>query len=360
MITKPTLVLDEEKCRRNIEKMAEKAHQSGVIFRPHFKTHQSLRIGRWFRQVGVEKIAVSSLTMAEYFSGEWNDITVAFPVNILEIDTINRLAATIRLNLLLESADSARFLKENLESGTRFFIKIDVGYGRTGIQPRDFKTIDEILNIADSADNLDFMGILTHAGHSYKGRRAADALQIHEESAEQLGTLKARYSNEFPHMIVSVGDTPTCSVANDFSMFDEIRPGNFVFYDLSQQQIGSCTYEDIAVVVACPIVAIHDYRNEMVIYGGGVHLSKERLEDEEHGTIYGRVVQEEDGGWGNPVAGAYVKELSQEHGVVRMPMAAIAKYRIGDCLYVLPVHSCMTANLMDSYQTTNSEVIDRL
>ncbi len=82
----PTLLLDEEKCRDNIRQMARKAADNNVVFRPHFKTHQSVEIGGWFREEGIEKITVSSLRMAKYFAGDgWKDILVAFPVNILEI-----------------------------------------------------------------------------------------------------------------------------------------------------------------------------------------------------------------------------------------------------------------------------------
>lgn len=41
----PTLLLDENKCRANIAMMAAKASSHRLIFRPHFKTHQSLALG---------------------------------------------------------------------------------------------------------------------------------------------------------------------------------------------------------------------------------------------------------------------------------------------------------------------------
>ena len=52
-IVRPTLVLDKDTCLRNIERMAEKAKSKNLIFRPHFKTHQSSIIGNWFRDFGV-------------------------------------------------------------------------------------------------------------------------------------------------------------------------------------------------------------------------------------------------------------------------------------------------------------------
>lgn len=44
-----------------------------------------------------------------------NDITVAFPVNCLEHEKINALAAKIRLNLLLVHSEGARQLSECLK-----------------------------------------------------------------------------------------------------------------------------------------------------------------------------------------------------------------------------------------------------
>jgi len=58
-ITRPTLVVDEGRVRRNIARMATKARASGVRFRPHFKTHQSAAIGAWFREEGVTAITAS-------------------------------------------------------------------------------------------------------------------------------------------------------------------------------------------------------------------------------------------------------------------------------------------------------------
>ena len=59
-IQKPTLVLNEERARANITRMAEKARANGVRLRPHFKTHQSAAIGDWFEAAGVRCITVSS------------------------------------------------------------------------------------------------------------------------------------------------------------------------------------------------------------------------------------------------------------------------------------------------------------
>ena len=360
MITKPTLLIDEQKCRNNIKTMFLKAQKNRVDFRPHFKTHQSLEIGQWFKELGVDKITVSSFEMAKYFSAEWNDITVAFPVNILEIETVNQLAEKIHLNILVESTETILFLKENLKHETGFFLKIDVGYHRTGIAPSDIEQMAEIIEISNSCDKLVFRGFLSHAGHTYKCRTKTEIISIHQESMEILATLKKMYIGKYPEIIVSLGDTPGCSVADDFKQVDEIRPGNFVFYDLAQNQIGSSSIKQVAVVMACPIVAIQKDRNEIVIYGGGVHFSKEQLHDDKLGAVFGKIVERNGNTWGDVIPGMYIKSLSQEHGIVSAPESEISKYKVGDILLVLPVHSCLTGNLAKFYQTTNSKRIARL
>ena len=57
--------------------------------------------------------------------------------------------------------------------------------------------------------------------------------------------------------------------------------------------------------------------------------------------------------WGDIIPDMYVRSLSQEHGIVKVSKSQIQNYKIGDHLIVLPIHSCMTANLMKSYLNKN-------
>jgi len=357
MIIKPTLLLDTQKCKTNIANMYAKASRHNVVLRPHFKTHQSFEIGQWFKDVGVSKITVSSLEMAGYFADEWNDITVAFPINILEIDTINKLADKIALNILIESKETISFLNNNLKSKVNFLIKINIGNNRAGLLPSNIQQIEDIIKTSEVSDMLEFIGFLGHAGHTYKCRDKAAVIETHNKAKHNIVSLKEKFKIQYPHIIASYGDTPSCSIAEDFSGIDEIRPGNYVFYDLMQYQIDACNIEDIAVAMACPIVAIHKDINEMVIYGGGIHFSKDQLKDAQLGTIYGHIAQKNGKTWGDLIPDMYVKGLSQEHGVIKVPESKIDNYKIGDIIYVLPVHSCMTANLMKSYLTTDGNTI---
>lgn len=360
--TEPTLLLDTSKCRANIRAMCARAKTAGVSLRPHFKTHQSHEVGRWFREEGVTKITVSSLRMAEYFAADgWSDITVAFPVNIREIDRINELAQQVQLNVLIENEESIKYLQAHLSSPVGAFLKIDIGYHRTGIDPRDETKIRTLLQPMEPSSKIQALGLLGHAGHSYKVRGRAAIHQVHLDSLALMRGLKEKLSGDYSELLISVGDTPTCSWEQQFSGADEIRPGNFVFYDLAQWRIGSCRFDQIAVAMACPIVAKHAQRKQLVVYGGGVHFAKDQsmLLDNKT-TYYGHVVPFQDGAWGLPNGQNYISSLSQEHGIIQVQDEVFDQYQVGDFLTILPIHSCMAANAMKAYRTLDGKTLSRL
>ncbi|MEQ8303683.1 MAG: alanine racemase [Cyclobacteriaceae bacterium] len=360
-ITRPTLLLDKNKCLTNIKRIVDKAKKSKVAYRPHFKTHQSHQIGQWFREFGIEKCTVSSLQMAKYFAeGGWRDITVAFPLNFLEYKLIDQLAASVKLNLTVCVPGTITKLSSLIQNRVNIFIEVDTGYHRTGVKPDAIETIDEILKEVDLSNKFLFAGFLSHAGHTYKTESIAEIAKIHFDEVNKLNLLKQRYISRYPELVLSIGDTPTASVLDEFEDIDEVRAGNLVFYDLTQRKIGSCGVEDIAVALVCPVVATYPERGEVVIYGGGVHFSKDAIQIEGGQISYGSVVKLNDKGWQLPETNMYVKSLSQEHGIIAAPVDDIENIKPGDLLAVLPVHSCLMAESMGSYTTLDGEVISRL
>ena len=358
-VTFPTLFLDPQRCKRNINRMAERASNHDVIFRPHFKTHQSAEVGELFKDVGVERITVSSLRMAEYFADHgWSDILVAFPVNLRATALINELAQRIKLTLLVEDARVIAELGKNIDTPVAVYIKIDVGSGRTGLDWQSVDSIDHCLEVLANHGRLTFKGFLAHAGQTYSARGQSAVQAIYLETTDRLNTLKERYISQYPDLIISYGDTPSCSLARAFESIDEMRPGNFVFYDLMQAQIGSCNLDDIAVALACPVVAVHPERREVIVHGGAIHFAKDALV-QNHRQIYGLAVEHTEQDWQvtSDVQGQLVR-LSQEHGVVAVSEEWSRSVRPGQVMTFLPVHSCMTAQSMGHYRMTTGEYID--
>ena len=355
-ITSPTLLLDEKICRHNLQIMAEKAKRHGKKLIPHFKTAQSHLVGKWAMEYGVKEITVSSIKMATYFCGQgWDNIHIAFPFNPLETKTLSALAKNQSLSVQLINEAVTEKLAQELENPVGFFIEIDAGYGRTGVEVTDFGLMEAILRKAKSTDKLKFKGFYLHAGHSYYEK---DISKIYEQTRAALNMLKNKYRSEYPDIVTRTGDTPGCSVIEDFGDIDELGPGNFVFYDMMQVALGSCKREDVAVALVVPVVDIKKERKEILVHGGGVHLAKDVLTEPDGGKNFGEVVYLTENGWSIPGQRSFLKSISQEHGIIKASDELLAKVKVGDLLGILPIHSCMTADCMRSYLTINGETVD--
>ncbi len=360
-IIRPTLILDKEICLRNIENMVQKAAEYKLHFRPHFKTHQSAKIGEWFKRFGVDAITVSSVRMAEYFAvNGWDDITLAFPLNILEIENINSLAASIKLNVLVENKEAAKVLAERILHPLGVYLKIDTGYHRTGILSSKTDIINSVIKLISNNRKITFKGFLTHTGHTYSAKSTNEIFSRHFDALLKLKALKQKYKKDFPNVEISMGDTPSASICTTFEGVDEIRPGNFVFYDLMQQNLGVCSFDDIAVKLVCPVVSKHISRNEIVIYGGAVHLSKESIINVNGKKMFGRIIILKNGEKKLLEPLNYVSKLSQEHGTLKVMQNQFKNFELGDLVGIIPVHSCLTANLMGHFQTTEGEIIEMM
>ena len=354
-LNKPTLLVDEDICRSNIRRMYQKASASGTELEPHFKTHQSIAIGKWFRDEGVRSITVSSIDMALYFAGAgWKNITIAFPINVLQIQDIKALAARVNLTVLVTERSAIVKLLNHVDVMLEVMIEVDCGYNRSGIWWEDYHDIGILIDTLKGTQHK-FKGFYCHSGQTYHVQGAAAVLEIFEDSIHKLSDLKSRFADARPR--ISVGDTPSCSLAKEFDGVDSIHPGNFVFYDLTQAHIGSCEETDIGIALAVPVVSKQKSKLQLVVHGGGVHLSKDVL-NLPSGPIYGKMVSLTDTGWSFDLGSNYVTSISQEHGIIEVSEKVFEQIDVGDIVAILPVHSCMTADVIGEMQTTEGVKLD--
>lgn len=365
-ITRPTLLIDPARVKANLDWMITRAHEAGVLFRPHFKTHQSAVIGTWFADRGVQAIAVSSVEMAVYFAAAgWKDITLAVPLNPRQLDEIRSLSERADLGLLIDSSDALEQLPNQWPRPVRMWIKVDVGYGRAGVLWNDHRRLIQLAQGITAREGLSFGGLLTHSGHTYHASTPAEIQEIHRESIERMRTAQFAVRGEGDSQaVISIGDTPSCSLATDFAGVDEIRPGNFVFYDLMQEALGACSADRIALAVLCPVLGKYPRRKQLVIYGGAVHFSKERLTPLEGPfagrKVYGHLMECDGSAFGTVDFESALVGLTQEHGILEVPRARVDQIHIGDLLAFAPVHACLTGNLHGQYLTLDGKWVSRL
>jgi D-serine deaminase-like pyridoxal phosphate-dependent protein len=232
--------------------------------------------------------------------------------------------------------------------------------GRAGIAPDSATLLP--LAAALSTPGSELAGVLTHAGHSYHAHSIAEIKAIAEDERRAVVTAAERLrAAGHPCAIVSVGSTPTALHADSYAGVTEMRPGNYMFFDLFQAGVGSCRMADIAVSVLATVVAHHAGRGHLLLDAGGLALSKDTGANEHApGTGYGLVARPGDA---LPLDGLAIRDVHQEHGLVgRRDGGAVdfAAHPPGSRLRVLPNHSCMTAAMYDRYYVTDPAVGDGL
>ena len=84
------------------------------------------------------------------------------------------------------------------------------------------------------------------------------------------------------------------------------------------------------------------------------------MEDERGRGIYGYPARPAGSSWGPAERKAPLVSLSQEHGLIQTDDDSLfEEIKVGDLLVILPVHSCLTADLYRSYLTLDGERIER-
>jgi len=359
----PALVVFLDVARSNIRRVIDDLGGDPGRWRPHLKTTKMPLVWAELLEAGVRRFKCATTREAAVLLDlirdrqiETVDLLVAYP---LPAPGRRRLAAlaeanpAVRLAVLVEDPPAAATLPEPLAA----FVDLNPGMNRTGIPAERTSAVIALARQIQAVERVRLAGLLTHAGHAYaaRGREAIEA--VHRGTVETLHGLRdALTAAGVRDVALSLGDTPTCSVVEDFGGVDEMRPGNFAFYDLMQLEIGACAEADLALALACPVVAVYPERGELALYGGAVHLSKEFLSGEDGRRVYGRVALPEEGGWGPMIQDAHVSSLSQEHGIVKSE-ALVGQVRVGDLLLVLPIHACLAADLMRAYRTLDGETL---
>jgi D-serine deaminase-like pyridoxal phosphate-dependent protein len=360
-IQTPAFLVDYDVLVRNCDTMRAKAERSQVSFRPHVKTHKVPEIGRLQHGGMLGPITVSTLAEAEHFADAgFEDITWAVPVAPDKLDRAAELAGRIRtLNILVDTPGAVDAIEEFADSrNLRFdvFLKVDCGYHRAGVDPDDPSSMQLALRIAGSRA-MRFRGLLTHAGHSYQAAGRPEILSIAVVEAGAVDGFARRLSESgIGSLIRSVGSTPTASLVESFEHVDEVRPGNYVFYDAFQSTLGSCSLEDCAATVLASVIGIYREQNRLMIDAGALALSKDSGPQHLVPDFgYGLVCDP-----GMKRLPLRIDSLSQEHGKVTVTGAFdFERFPVGSKLRIIPNHSCLTAAMFDVYHVVrNGSIVD--
>jgi D-serine deaminase-like pyridoxal phosphate-dependent protein len=239
----------------------------------------------------------------------------------------------VRLAVGVDSVEGARTLAAPFHAAgatLEVLLKVDVGYGRVGVRPE--RAVEVARSVA-GLPGLRLRGVFTHAGHGYAAETKAGVDEIARDEGERLSAAAVDLrAAGLAVEEVSVGSTPTAAGAMRVAGVTECRPGNYVFHDASQVELGTCGLEDCSLTILATVVSV-PAPGRAVLDAGSKTLSSDPLRPRAggHGRILGR--------------SSRIEKLSEEHGVVAV--AEGETFRVGERVRVLPNHACVVANLHD-------------
>ncbi len=351
----PAFLVDLAKVRRNSAAMIDRASAHGVRLRPHVKTHKTEEIALMQTGGRPGPIAVSTMAEARFFAERgFGDITYAFPITPDKLSEAAGLSRSIEAFQILvdhpKTIDAVESAGRAEKVRFRTLLKVDSGHGRAGVDPLGSEALD-LARRMHASKAIEFAGILAHGGHSYGcvDRAGIVAVAAAERDAlVQCGKVLADAG--LPCATISAGSTPTAVLGENWKGVTELRPGNYVFFDLFQADIGTCSIDDCAALVLATVAGHYPRRNRMLIDAGALALSKDRgalqLRRE---PCFGVVARHPD---------LRVVDLSQEHGFVESTEPIdFGSFPIGSRLTVIPNHACLTAALFPEYHVVRDGVV---
>lgn len=344
----PALLVREVLLVRNIQDMATFAEQLGIDLRPHIKAHKLPPIAKGQVSLGAKGITVAKLSEAEVMmKGGIQDILIAN--QLIGKDKMKRLMKLLEkadVTVIVDSVVGAKELSKACGGAGKeigVLIEVNTGLNRCGILPGQ-ETLDLAQNII-KLPHLKFLGLMTHAGHVYGASGRDEVMEIGRAEGEvMVKTADLLRKNGIPVEVVSVGSTPTAKVSGMVKGVTEIRPGNYVFYDMIQIGLGVAIEEDCSLSVLATVIS-RPTLERIVIDAGSKTLA---LDQGAHGKSsvcgFGMVKGYDD---------VIIERLSEEHGILKVkPDCSL---QIGDKIEIIPNHACTVVNLFDEIHLIRNE-----
>jgi D-serine deaminase-like pyridoxal phosphate-dependent protein len=352
----PELVVDLAALRENIERTAREADAAGVALRPHIKTHKLPEIARMQLEAGAVGIQVAKLGEAEVMvDAGIDDVLIGYPiVGQPKIERLMSLAERANITVSLDAlavADPIAAAAVDRGVSIGLLVEIDTGLGRIGVAPGPAAV--ELAERVAELDGVELLGVLTHEGHAYGRSRSPGDLErlTRYACAQTVATAEAIRAKDIPAPVVSVGSSGTFRFAIDVDGVTEVRPGTYVFNDLTQVALGAAIPDQLAAIVVATVVSGPRDR-EVVLDAGSKALTSDRMIVNDppatHGTVFTA-----DGGTGQIV------RLSEEHGVAAFAGPAEAP-SIGERVVIVPNHVCPVINMFECVTIVNDGgMVDR-
>lgn len=325
-IETPAMVISEGIALKNIQKFQAHCDAVGLAFRPHIKTHKSVRLARAQLAAGAVGINCQKIGEAEVMADAGiDDILITY--NIIGSAKLARLRSLAdRVARLAVTADSLVVVEglslafADAPAPLSVFVECDTGGGRCGVQTPDAAV--RLANEIAVRPGLAFAGLMTYPAKGGQG----DVAQFMSE------TVSALEAAGLDCPVVTSGGTPDMWQAVPLGVVTEYRAGTYIYNDRSLVAYGTCTYDDCAAFVLATVVST-PAPGRAIIDAGSKALTSDLLGLEGHGHVLEH-------------PNARIVGLSEEHGIVEY--GRDDAFKVGDRVRIIPNHVCVVSNMFDA------------
>ncbi len=330
----PALLVDLDRMDHNISRMSEVAGRNQVKLRPHTKTHKSPEIARRQLESGATGITVAKLGEAEIMANAGiQDILVANQIiGEQKYRRLIELSHRATVCIAIDSEIGATTLNTALEQAGQTLevvVEINSGQDRGGVLPGE-----EALRLASKIremSQLELRGLMTHAGQSYNQTEKAELAKVGaHEGKVMVETADLLRRNGIEVKEISVGSTPAAPYSAAVAGVTEIRPGTYVFGDLTQVDLYSCALKDCALSVLATVTS-RPNATRTIVDAGRKTLTSDPASRTGRTRGFGLI----------PSKNTVVGRLSEEHGVIESD----STFEIGEKVTIIPNHACVVVNM---------------
>ena len=368
----PAVLVDMDKLEANINEAQRLADSGGVKLRPVSKCHESIEIARMQIKAGAAGIACGKLEEALHMADEGiRDILILHPFyGDLKMEKLKKLVTKPNLEVrctvdMVEQAEAISQVGQAIGKKIPVLLKIETGLKRFGVFPGEpaLQRAKELVKIP----GIELVGILGHESGSGLSENSKDGWDkvCREIPALVAGTARLLRNNGIQIEHVSIGGTPALRNVpwlKDYPEITEVRPGMYVFGDISYVSQFALPLERCSLTVLTTVVSVPETLPSRLIIDAGAKTlvilpSNLQYKPGEPGYLFdgkpklGHVVGRPD---------LWPGKLTIVGGIVYC-MDPDKKAGLGERLEVIPNFACMVAGIHSRiYGVRNGKVEKQL
>lgn len=324
----PTLLIDLDAVRHNLQRMVTLLGGDLRRWRPHVKTAKVPAVLRLLLDAGVRRCKCATSREAEVLfdcAEAPLDLLVAIAHQGANLDRFVALARAHPRHSLAMLSESPAHAAQLRDAGLRVFVDLDPGFHRSGLPLAERGRIAAVIDAAGPA----FAGLHCYDGH-LPGLAAQERTAAARAIYADLVALARSLGGGFE---LCTSGTPTFAIALEYEPFRQfdhtVGPGTVVYWDLNSQRLGLDGFE-YAVTVQARVVS-QPTADRVTLDAGSKALDAAV-----------------DGACAQVLGGLRLRALrpSEEHLPLQVEGGEVPP--LGAVLRLVPAHVCPTVNLADT------------